>query len=115
MFGVPHTSGAVTLTYARPQTTVSATLTYADKWVFTDDVRYFNDLFVLGVFSNPYRSYWMTYPAIARVRLALSQQLSRNVGAFAQVENLTNQQVGERENTGVAAGRVTTIGLRFKY
>ncbi len=57
----------------------------------------------------------MNYPAAARVRLSASQQLTPQVTAFAQVDNLTNQQTGERDNLTIAPGRTTTVGLRVHF
>jgi outer membrane receptor protein involved in Fe transport len=111
---VPHTSGGVTATYALPRTTFSAGVTYANSWVNLDQVRYYDDLYVKQVFTNPYRSYWVTYPAFARVRLSASHQLTPWLNVFAQVENLTNRQLGEVDNFNISAGRTTTIGVRVR-
>jgi outer membrane receptor protein involved in Fe transport len=115
LLGVPHTVGGLTVSYALPRTTVSAGVTYADSWVNVDWVRYYNDLYVNGVFTNPYRSYWITYPAFARIRASVMQQLTKQVSAFVQVENATNRQTGEQDNFSLTAGRTSTVGLRVKY
>jgi len=114
VLNVPHTSGGITATYALPRTTFSAGVTYANSWVNLDQVRYYDDLYVNQVFTNPYRSYWITYPAFARVRLSASHQFTPWLNVFAQVENLTNRQLGEVDNFNITAGRTTTIGVRVR-
>jgi len=113
--GVPHNSLGATISYGIGRTTFGGGLTYAGSWINTDWRRFYADYFVNFVFTNPMRSYWIGYPALTRLRASVSQQLTTQVSAFAQVDNITNKQSGELDNISVAPGRTTTVGVRVRY
>ena len=115
LLGVPRHSGGVTLTYALPRTTVSAHLTYVGSWVDTDYQRLYTDYFVNHVFTNPQRSYWITYTNIGRAGISATQRLNTQLSAFVQVDNLTNRQTGEQNNIFLEPGRTTTVGVHVTY
>ena len=114
LLGVPHVSGGASLSYALPRTTLSAGVSYADGWINTDILGLLDDVYLRHTISPP-RTYWMNYPGIVRLHASVTQQLTRQVSMFAQVDNLTNRQTGERDNLTLTAGRMTTVGVKVTY
>jgi iron complex outermembrane recepter protein len=115
ILGVPRSTGGATLTYAFPRTTLSAGLTYGGSWTNTDVLRQNDDYYVKQVFTNPFRSYWITYPSFTRLTASVTQRLTTSLSGFAQVNNLTNKQTGEIDNTNITPGRTTVVGLHLVY
>jgi outer membrane receptor protein involved in Fe transport len=65
-----------------------------------------------GPCQSSLREYWVTYPAFAKVNLAVSQQVSRGITASISIDNLTNSIADESWNIVPAQGRVTLVGMR---
>ena len=111
---VPKNTAGATLTFTTARTTLSTGMSYGSNWVNTDTRRLYDD-YANGIYTNPMRSYWISYPAFARFRASVSQQLTPRIQGLVQVDNLTNKQTGQIDNISLTAGRTTTLGFRFIY
>lgn len=114
VLSVPRNTAGATLTFTSARTTVSAGMSYGSDWVNTDTRRLYDD-YANGIYTNPMRSYWMSYPAFSRFRASVSQQLTPRIQGLLQVDNLTNKQTGQVDNLTLTAGRTTTLGFRLVY
>lgn len=66
-------------------------------------------------FRGSIRAYYTEYPALWKWNLRAEQAFGDRWSAFLRVENLANNQDGDRGNFDVSQGRTTIIGLRFTY
>jgi outer membrane receptor protein involved in Fe transport len=61
------------------------------------------------------RDFLKEYPGFVKFNLSLSQQISTNLSGLVAVDNASNREVSEPTNTVPVIGRVTMIGLRWRY
>ena len=114
MLAIPwHTAGA-TLSYGLPRTVVALGLTYIGAWTNYNIRALYTDYYVKGIFTNPLRTYWATYPGFAKLNLSVSQGVTDRVRVFLQADNLTNNTVHEVYDLNMNTGRVTMVGVRVK-
>ncbi len=113
LLGSPKNAGGVTVTYQNRSTSVSLSGTYLGSHVESDWVALFATRFGAAPDRGSARAYWITYPALTKLNLVVSQRLGRGLSGIVKVENLTNSQAVERTNFALQMGRQTWFGLRW--
>ena len=85
------------------------------NWTAIDWLSYY--AFILGAepFRGSGRDYWLEYPTITKINVALSQRVTDQLTGFVHVANVGNNTRFEQRNSNIPLGRVTTVGLRFQY
>jgi iron complex outermembrane receptor protein len=113
---VPRHTAGVSLTVSPANgTTVLTALTYVGSWRGTDFLALFRCFGGTGECRPTSRDYLVDYPSFAKLNLTVTQQFTRLVSAFLNVDNLTNNQAFEAFNITPVKGRVSTAGLRLQY
>jgi outer membrane receptor protein involved in Fe transport len=113
---IPRTTASTTATYrAGHATALSLTWTHIGSWVQTDWVAFYGYLLGGEPFRGSNRDYWMMYPSIDKLSLGASQDLSQQVSAFLQADNVGNNRRFESSNINPSMGRTLTLGLRARY
>ncbi len=112
-----HTAG-VSLTVAPLSgTTLSAGLTYAGSRTGYDLIALYRCFAGTGPCSADagFRGYIVSSPGFAKVNATITQQVTRQIAAFASIDNLTNYEAPELEPGFLAIGRISTVGLHVHY
>lgn len=122
--GVPsHTAGAALTVTPRPGTTLSAGLTYVGSFRGTDWMEALRCLATMAAPACPdsylttfsFRSFIVSYPAFAKANLSISHRFSPRYEAFLAVDNLTNSDAFEFDNSSTVTGRTTMLGFQVTY
>jgi len=66
-------------------------------------------------FRGSTRDYVIDYPSVWRFNLSASQDVTPKAGVFVKVSNVTNRQLGERNNVNLTFGRTTSVGMRLRF
>ncbi len=112
MLDIPqHTVGA-TLSYSLHRTAITLGMTHIGSWTETDWVALYGFYFAGQQYRGSGRAYWITYPAFTKFNLSMSQGITQRINVFLRSDNLTNQNVFERNNLFLNTGRVTVVGVR---
>jgi outer membrane receptor protein involved in Fe transport len=116
LLGIPHRTGGATLS-VRPlrSTTVVLGVAYVGSWTNYDDLAE-DDCFSgkAPCFATT-RGYWHRYPAFTKANLSITQQITTALAGFVSVTNLTNNEDYELLNSVPIIGRITVVGIRFRY
>lgn len=112
LLGVPEGTAALSVSVPMPdRTTITAGMSWIGRWINYDWLAFFG--------SEPYRgsmrAYWIRYPSVTKLNLAVTRPVGRHLVAFVDVHNLTNNRRFEADNLSVLPGRRTTLGVRFSY
>ena len=113
---VPKRTGGVSLTLAPGRRTSGTVgLSYVGSWTYYDT---FAELSCFGGTApcRPgLRDYQRAYPAVTKINLSLTQQVSTALAAFVSVKNLANNDAFEFSDAVPVTGRVTVAGLRMHF
>lgn len=116
LLGIPCHSGGATVTYTPfNRTSLSASVTHLGSWTENDVVALYGFYFGGQPYRGSNRDYWMTYPAVTKISLAASQELTPGLTGFARVDNVGGTRRFESDNINPSMGRVVTAGVRFTY
>ena len=110
-----HTAGASLTGTPREGTTLSAGLTYVSGFRNFDVLAQFRCFGGTGPCQPTLRDYLVTYPGFAKVNLAATQRLTRQLDGIVSVDNLTNNLAYEGTNGNPVMGRITMVGLHFRF
>jgi outer membrane receptor protein involved in Fe transport len=114
-----HTAGASLTVSPFKGTAVMGGLTYVGSFTNLDFLGYYQCLGGTGPCKNTTqaldRSYLIDYPAFAKVRISVDQQVTQLLAAFILIDNLTNHRSYELLNIQPLVGRVTTAGVRLRW
>jgi outer membrane receptor protein involved in Fe transport len=109
-----HTAGASISFSPSPAWSATGGVTYVGRWRNYDFVA----LFRCQGGSEPcragFRDYQTTYPALLKLNLGITRQLTPAVAAFVAIDNLTNNHTHEANNQLPVRGRTSTVGVRFQ-
>jgi outer membrane receptor protein involved in Fe transport len=95
--------------------TAAAGLTYVGSWNYYDMVAQFSCFGQTGPCRPANRDYIVEYPGFVKLNASVSQQFTKLVSAFVSIDNLANNEAFEFTNSTPVMGRITTVGLRFRY
>lgn len=109
---IPTAVGEGSLSFVHGGFVATAGVTYVGSWIGYDWAAFYDPR--ANVRRPTLRDYRMRYPALAKPRVAVTQRVVGDFSLFATVENLANAQRNERHNLQVTAGRVTTVGVRYR-
>ncbi len=113
--GVPtHTAGAALTFTPREGTSLTAGMTYVGSQRNTDGIALFQCLGGTGPCPSDF-TFAVTYPGFTKFNAAVAHRLSRALEGFVSIDNLTNNQAYESDNSNPVFGRTTMAGLRFTY
>jgi outer membrane receptor protein involved in Fe transport len=117
MLGVAHTVAGATVTYRLPRGAAALSVTHLGSWVELDWLALYRSDLYYGTepFRGSFRDYWIDYPAVTKLNLMLSHDLGARLNSFVQVDNLLDDIGPEGTNVVVSKGRLSLVGLRFKY
>lgn len=110
---VPVSSGQASLSLAIGRGEVTVGSSFIGRWRGYDWAQYIADEATAGAERPELRAYLRDYPSLTRPFLSIAQAVSRGLGWYARIDNLTNAQHNERDNLQVTAGRTMTVGLRI--
>jgi outer membrane receptor protein involved in Fe transport len=114
-----HTAGASVSSSLGGGTTVAAGLTYVGSWTYYDVVAYFRCLGQTGPCRNDTfaldRDYLVEFPGFAKINASVVQRITPLVSGFLAIDNLTDNDAQEYINFNPVIGRITTVGLSFRY
>jgi outer membrane receptor protein involved in Fe transport len=110
-----HTAGGSLAIVPLPRTTISAGLTYVGGWSGFDDLAEERCFGGTGPCQANFRDYMIGYPGFVKVNATVSRELTPLLSGFISVDNLTNNQAFEPNNSLTVLGRVSTLGLRLHY
>ena len=88
-------------------------LTYIGSRRTLDLLAFYKCAYGLSDCLGGLREYQATLPAFAKLRIGFSHPVSARSDLFLNVENLTNDQVGEFEAVAPSRGRTILVGVRF--
>jgi outer membrane receptor protein involved in Fe transport len=110
-----HTAGAALTFAAGHGTTVAAGITYVGKYRYTDFLALLRCFGGTGPCQPTAHGYIVNYPGFAKINATFSQQITRQIGGFIAIDNLTNNQAYEGSNSAPVIGRTTMAGLRANF
>jgi outer membrane receptor protein involved in Fe transport len=110
-----HTAGAAVTLAPRTGTTLTAGLTYVGSWRYTDVLAQLRCFGGEGPCQPTPRDYVVTYPGFAKMNAALTQRVTRQLEGFVSVDNVTNNEAYESDNTVPVMGRITMVGLHVTF
>jgi len=122
--GVPsHTAGASLVVTPSAGTVLNAGLTYVGGFRGTDWMLELRCLATrsapacpesyLSTFST--RSFIVKYPGFAKLNASLTHRFNSELEAFLAIDNLTNNEAFEFDNSSTVVGRTTMVGLTVTY
>jgi outer membrane receptor protein involved in Fe transport len=94
-------------------TTVTLGMTYVGSFTNTDALTLFRC--IGGTGPCPSTGFNTTYPGFAKFNAAFTQRLRPGFEGFVSVDNLTNNEAYEANNSSPVIGRVTMVGFHFTY
>lgn len=110
--------GALSMSLSK-HTSITAGVTHVSSWRYLDYLAYYACLGSTAPCRNATfafnRDYLATYPGFTKLNATISHDFSSGISVFASVDNLTNDQSYEIYNGNPVMGRITTVGLRFRY
>lgn len=109
---IPEQQAGLSVAYDFLRGNVALDMTYIGSFVNTDWVALYGFYFGGDPYRGSGRAYWQDYDAVTRFSLRTEQAVTSGISAFLRIENLTGDQLGERDNTQVTAGRMTVFGVR---
>jgi outer membrane receptor protein involved in Fe transport len=113
---VPRNTAGATVSYSPgANTRLSARATHIGGWTGTDWLALYGVFFGSDPFRGSVRDYWITYPSVTKFTASVTQRLTGRLNGFVQVENLANNKRFEQSNLVIPTGRITTIGMEFRY
>lgn len=92
---------------------VEVGLTYIGSRRTLDLLAYYQCAYGLSDCRGPLREYQATLPGFAKLRVGFSHPVSQRSDVFLNIENLTNDQLGEFEAVAPSRGRTILLGIRF--
>ncbi len=110
-----HTAGASVSFSSSPRWTISGGATYVGRWTYYDFVALFRCQGGTEACRAGFRDYQITYPAMLKLNLGITRQLTPLLAAFLAIDNLTNNDAYEGNNLAPVRGRTSSIGLRFEH
>jgi outer membrane receptor protein involved in Fe transport len=110
---IPESQAGLSVAYDFLRGSATLDVTYIGSFVNTDWVSLYGFYFGGQQYRGSGRAYWMDYDALTRLNLRVEQAVTHDITAFVRVENFTGDQLGERDNTQVTAGRMTVLGVRI--
>lgn len=110
---VPEQSAGLALTYDLLRGSATLDVTYIGSFVNTDWIALYGFYYGGDEFRGSGREYWKEYSGLTRLALRMEQAITNDINAFLRIENLTNEQLGEVDNTQITAGRTTVLGVRI--
>jgi outer membrane receptor protein involved in Fe transport len=114
--GIPRRSAGASIAYApRRGTTLSASMTHLGSWTELDLVALYGAFFGSDVYRGSDRDYWITYPAVTKFAMVVTQQLTPNLGGFLRIDNVGDNRRFEADNLNTPMGRIVTAGARLSY
>jgi len=115
--GVPKQSGGALATFTSRGFTLGAQATYIGSWQDYDFIALIRAQPFGGPdpFRGSTRDYVIDYPSVWRFNLSASQDVTPKAGVFVKVSNVTNRQLGERNNVNLTFGRTTSVGMRLRF
>ena len=113
LLGVPHHTGALTLTKTTPQLSVEAALSYVSAIRDYDNLTYILQSSArLGTQSFTFPK--TTFPSTTRLGLRLSYRVTAHLALFGRGENLANSPVVNGLSYFSRSGRTTLFGVRIQ-
>jgi hypothetical protein len=61
------------------------------------------------------RDYWIRYPAFVQANVSATQRITRTISGTLTIENLGNTRQNEGDNATLVFGRMTMLGLQWRY
>jgi outer membrane receptor protein involved in Fe transport len=122
MLYVPRRSGGGTLGFRFAPLVAAASgrearievgLTYIGSRRTLDLLGFYKCAYGLSECRGGLREYQATLPAFSKLRIGFSHPVSARSDLFLNIENLTNDQVGEFEAVAPSRGRTILVGVRF--
>lgn len=110
-----HTAGASLLFTPYNGTTLTFGLTYVSSFRQNDNVALYRCFGGTGPCRPNARDYLVDYPGFAKLRFSARQQLTSMLEGILAVDNLTNNTAFEFTDLSPVTGRVTSVGMQFRY
>jgi outer membrane receptor protein involved in Fe transport len=115
-FATPYNSGGASVAASPFATTRFVVgVSYVGAMINYDYAAEFSCFGGAGPCAASTRGYLARYPAFARVNISVTQQLWRAISAYLSIDNATNTNAFQATNLFPIEGRVTMVGLRFRY
>lgn len=115
-FATPkHTAGASVFVTPQAGTALSLGVVYLSSFRQTDNVAQFRCFGGTGPCRPTARDYLVDYPGFTKIKASIRQQLTPMLQAFLAVDNITNNTEFEFTDLSPVMGRVTTIGMQYRY
>src|SRR5882724_6586869 len=112
--GVPqHTAGAALTVAPLAGTTFTAGMTYVGSFRNPDAITLFRC--IGGTGPCPATGFNRTYPGFTKFNAGFTQRLTRALEGFVSVDNVTNNEAYEANNSSPVMGRITMVGLHLTY
>jgi len=113
---VPQHTGGISLA-ATPlrRTSIAIGMTYVGSWVNYNAFALFGCLGRTAPCRASNREYLKEYPSLTKVSLSVTHTINPMLSGFVAIDNLTNNDNFEANNTSPTLGRISTFGLRLLY
>ncbi len=85
-------------------------MTYFGHWTEHDYVALFGFFYGGQPYRGSDRAYWIEYPAVTKLALAVSQRLTSHLTGFAHAENVGNSLRAEQYNLNIPTPRTLLVG-----
>ena len=96
-------------------TSVVAGATYVGDFTAYDFLAIFSCNGGTGPCSDTFRGYHLEYPGFVKANLSVRQRFGPLVTAYIAMDNVTNSDGVELQNSVPVMGRVTVAGLEMRY
>ncbi len=115
LLAIPKYTAGGTLAYTGSGWIASLGALHSSSWTNTDYFALYDSYFLDVPYRGSGRAYWITYPGFTKLRLAVSRHLWGGINTFLSVDNFTNSYAFESGNNVTPPGRMTTVGLDFRF
>ncbi len=110
-----RTAGASLTVVPLPRSRFTLGVTSVGSWRNYDVLAEYRCFGGTGPCRPTSRDYLMWYPHFVKVNATVSQQITAFVSGFVSVDNITNRDAHEVDNSWPVMGRITTVGVRLAY
>lgn len=110
-----HTAGAALNANVRPGTGISAGITYVGSFQLYDIRALYSCFGGTGPCRPGRRDYRTTDPGWTKINLTVTQDVAEHWSGFLSIDNVTNDLGHEFTQFVPVMGRITTLGVQFRY